>query len=113
MKEQFRRLLNILFYTALCSLYPLSAFTSTEPGDVTKMKILSSGVRYLNSFIENKGQINNKVSFYQQGNQGTVYFTKEGVVYALTTKKGHLSNKTSPIKKDPVFWRMQATFLFF
>ena len=39
-------------------------------------------------FIENKGQIDERVAYYVQGGQDAIYFTKEGVTFGLTGEQG-------------------------
>ena len=39
-------------------------------------------------FIENKGQVDSAVSYYVQGADTTLYFTREGVTFGLTGEQG-------------------------
>lgn len=48
------------------------------------------------SFIENEGQVDNDVSYYLNGRQGTVYFTKEAIVYDLLSADASPSKETDP-----------------
>ena len=38
-------------------------------------------------FVENRGQVDSRVAYYVQGSDKTIYFTREGVTFALTGKK--------------------------
>jgi len=44
-------------------------------------------------FIPNKGQLNERVAYYVQGKDKTVYFTSEGITFAL--------NSLAPAKESP------------
>ena len=48
-------------------------------------------------FIENKGQVDTSVAYYLKGKSGTVYFTKEAIVYDLfSPKESHSVEKGLP-----------------
>jgi len=53
-------------------------------------------------FIENKGQVDEKVSFYEKGAGHATFFTKDGVVIGLTRrdKKAERSSRHDSITKD-------------
>jgi hypothetical protein len=65
-------------------------------------------------FIENLGQIDERVSYYMNGKNGTIYFTREGIVYDLwsqktpTTTRSHLSDPIAKTEPD-VFERLSFT----
>ena len=56
-------------------------------------KVLESYGKLPLSFIENKGQVDEEVSYYLNGRDGTIYFTKEAVVYDLLSANASLSNE--------------------
>ncbi len=42
-------------------------------------------------FVENRGQLAERVAFYLRGRETSVFFTPQGVTYALTENRAHES----------------------
>ncbi|WAC08668.1 MAG: hypothetical protein OS130_05610 [Thermodesulfobacteriota bacterium] len=38
------------------------------------------------AFIKNEGQVDEQILYYLKGREGTIYFTKSGIVYDLIKK---------------------------
>lgn len=65
-----------------------SAFPGNPPGDtVDKVQVITSYGKLPLSFIENRGQVDQRARFYLKGREGTIYFTKEGIVYDLLKRE--------------------------
>jgi len=47
-------------------------------------------------FIENKGQVDSAVSYYVQGADTTLYFTRAGVTFGLTGEEGSAADRVLP-----------------
>jgi hypothetical protein len=83
MKKAFGLFLTLSLSWLVLTPFPLSTAHSARPDDPAKLKMLKSYGRLPLSFVENKGQVDKKVSFYLKGSQGTIYFTKEAIIYDL------------------------------
>jgi hypothetical protein len=60
-------------------------------------------------FIANQGQVDERIAFYVQGHDKTLYFTPEGVTFALTapipqssSTRGEGEMRDSPLRSEPV-----------
>ena len=100
MRKTFNILFSVFFLLTSSSMSSFSTVKSTGPEDATKLKVVESYGKLPLSFIENKGQVNKKVAYYLAGRQGTIYFTKEGIVYDLISKKDPISKAVILKKKD-------------
>jgi len=61
---------------------------TTEPTEAQKAKVNKSYGKLPLYFIENKGQVDGQVSFYERGAGHATFFTKDGVVLSLTKSDG-------------------------
>lgn len=52
-------------------------------------------------FVENRGQANDRVAFYIQGKDKTVYFSPEGVTFSLSGKKERYTVKLDFVDANP------------
>jgi hypothetical protein len=58
-------------------------------------------------FVENRGQLDKQVAFYAQGSNTTIYFTGQGLTFALNDERQSRENQKSfplqqtAIKSDP------------
>jgi hypothetical protein len=59
-------------------------FCDTNPPDQVKLQAEYGGLPL--SFIKNQGQVDEQVLYYLKGREGTIYFTKSGIVYDLIKK---------------------------
>ncbi len=89
---------TVISFFALLSLYPVSGkdkSSGSSEGKNIKQKLASVSV----PFIENKGQLNDKVAFYANTFGGTVFVTGDGeIVYSFPAdeKKGWVIKETFP-----------------
>ena len=68
-------------------LNPISPASATANEEQVKLRVQENFGRMPLYFIENKGQLDDQVSFYVQGSNKTLYFTPQGITYALTETK--------------------------
>ena len=94
MKKLLTVFLNVLILVVFFSTTSLSALKPIIPDKTEKMKVIESFGRLPLSFTENRGQLNSKVSYYLKGKKGTIYFTREGIVYDLITVSNSPEDKT-------------------
>ena len=87
MKKLFTVSLIVFLLMIFLSTLSISAPLPEEPDTATKLKVIDSFGKLPLSFTENRGQINNLVSHYLKGRGGTIYFTKESIVYKLLSEK--------------------------
>lgn len=73
-----------------------STVQSITPDKISRIKVLESYGTFPLCFIENKGQIDKRASYYLKGKQGTIYFTIEGMVYDLLSGQPTYSKSTVP-----------------
>ena len=113
MKKFFTVFLNTLLLVVFFSNTTFSALKPIAPYTATKMKVIESFCKLPLSFTENKGQLNSKVSYYLKGTKGTIYFTREGIVYDLITVSNPSKDKTKNTslshKKSKTFKRLSFT----
>jgi hypothetical protein len=83
MKKAFGLFLTLSLSWLVFASFPLPVAHSARPDDPARLKALESYGKLPLSFVENKGQVDKKVSFYLKGSQGTIYFTKEAIIYDL------------------------------
>ena len=82
-------MLSIIIYSGLIFItFPSYALKTPKENISTEVSVKSSYGKLPLSFIENKGQVDESVSYYLKGKQGTIYFTKEAIVYNLFLNKG-------------------------
>lgn len=85
--KQLRLLVILLTIFALSSI----TWADNKPVDIGKdkqvQKFKESHLRLPLYFIENKGQLDEKVRFYERGNGHSVFFTQEGIYMALNKKQ--------------------------
>ncbi|MBN1227488.1 MAG: SBBP repeat-containing protein, partial [Deltaproteobacteria bacterium] len=75
--------LVIVFFMPLLSTTSFSALNSKTSATPSKLNAFRSYEKQPLSFIENQGQVNNKVCYYSKGKNGGIYFTKDAIVYDL------------------------------
>jgi hypothetical protein len=73
-----------LVVTALAVLLGADYATANDASPVAKAKAQETFGKLPLSFIENRGQLDARVAYYVQGADTTVYFTSDGVTFALT-----------------------------
>ena len=61
-----------------------NALTSSSSQDLAKLEALLNFGKIPLFFIPNKGQLDSAVSYYVQGKDQTLYFTADGIIFALT-----------------------------
>ncbi len=79
---------------------PAVAGKSTGVDKSTKVRIQKTYGKLPLSFIENNGQVNKKVKFYEKGRGHTTYFTEEGVYLQLLKSTENDDKRLSPNVKD-------------
>jgi hypothetical protein len=89
MKKAFGLFLTLSLSWLVLTSFSLPTAHSERPDDPARLKVLKSYGRLPLSFVENKGQVDKRVSFYLKGNQGTIYFTKEAIIYDLIATEPH------------------------
>jgi len=101
MKLFFLLLLQLLVFLPITSLAanvgmgPITKNQNkTEVAEVQKAGLIKSYGKLPLYFIENKGQVDGQVSFYERGAGHATFFTKKGVVLTLTKSEGKVE-KTS------------------
>lgn len=87
---------TVLLLVALFSTPSFSTVQLIMPDKAPRRKVIESYGKLPLCFIENKGQIDKRVSYYLKGRQGAIYFTKEGMVYDLLSGKPSPSKTTVP-----------------
>jgi len=55
-----------------------------QPDAATKVRIQAALAQLPLYFVENRGQVDERVAYYVQGSDKTLYFTAEGVTFVLT-----------------------------
>lgn len=76
--------LSIIIYSGLIFFtFPSYALKTPKENIRTEASVKSSYGKLPLYFIENNGQIDESVSYYLKGKQGSIYFTKEAIVYDL------------------------------
>jgi len=71
-----------------------------EVDEAKKMEVMQAYGKLPLRFIKNQGQVDDTVRFYVKGQQGTIYFTTDAIVYDLIKKQASEKNKpgTHPIE---------------
>jgi hypothetical protein len=69
------------------------------PGEKDKSNIEQSLGKLPLYFVENRGQMDDRVNFYVQGSDKTLFFTSECVTFALSGKEGE-EHKQRAVKLD-------------
>ncbi len=105
--------LLILSLTILCS-NNAAAQESPELTDTAKIKIQEEYGKLPLYFIQNDGQVDEKVKFYEKGSGRTTFFTKDGVTILLTNMKQPDSSSPNKIPApvpSPTSESVKLTFL--
>lgn len=101
-------MLSIIIYSGLIFFtFPSYALKTPKENKLTEASVKSSYGKLPLSFIENIGQVDKSVSYYLKGKQGSVYFTKEAIVYNLFFNKG--SNHTERRLDETVAQKRMGT----
>jgi hypothetical protein len=87
MKKVFGIFLSLFLSLAFLSCSSVSNVHPVKPDDPSTLRVLGSYGKLPLWFVENRGQVDKRVSYYLQGRQGTICFTKEAIVYHLTSAK--------------------------
>jgi hypothetical protein len=82
----------------------------------TRVKVTQELQRLPLYFIENKGQLDQRVAYYVQGKDKTLYFTQEGITYVLTEqgnnrlsiRKASLEESIAPDRRS---WVVKLDFV--
>jgi large repetitive protein len=74
----------VLIFLCLWGSFGFCAADSPQP-DKVKLQADYGGLPL--AFIKNQGQANEEVLYYLKGREGTIYFTKKGIVYDLIRKE--------------------------
>ena len=83
MKKLFLIFFVIFSFIAVLINDCFSALNSKKSATSPKLKAFASYEKLPLFFIENRGQLNDKVCYYLKGRKAGIYFTKEAIVYDL------------------------------
>jgi hypothetical protein len=83
MRKAFGVFLSLSLPLVLLSTPCPSNVCSVKPDDSSRLRVLGSYGKLPLSFVENKGQVDKRVSYYLRRGQGTIFFTKKAIVYDL------------------------------
>ena len=83
MKKEFNVFLTLSLSLLFLSTFTLPTVHARKGDNGAKLTVLDPYGKLPLSFIENKGQMDKKVSYYLKGRQGTIYFTRKGITYDL------------------------------
>lgn len=86
-----------------------SAATVPAADAQTKQQVQAKLNKLPISFIENKGQLDARVAFYVQGSDKTLYFTPQGITYALTEAKAPPATPKPESFLQPASFRPEVT----
>src|SRR4030042_6829325 len=62
-------------------------FCAANPSQPEQVKLNAEYGGLPLAFIKNQGQVDEEVLYYLKGREGTIYFTKSGIVYDLIRKE--------------------------
>jgi hypothetical protein len=79
---------------------PAASVPMHAPPAVDRAAILESFGRMPLYFVENQGQMDSQVAYYVQGSDKTIYFTPDGVTFALTAPVQRAGEETAQIQRD-------------
>jgi len=85
MKKSVAILVTIFLFLCFGESSGFCAANSPQP-DQVKLQADYGGLPL--AFIKNQGQVDKEVLYYLKGREGTIYFTKYGIVYDLIKKEG-------------------------
>ena len=100
MKKVFIFPLSVTFFLMVLSTVSFSALHSTKPENLPKVKVFESYEKLPLSFVENREQLNGNASYYLKGRNGSIYFTKEAMVYDLYSLPQDKSKNTSTLEHN-------------
>ena len=109
MKKIFIIHLNVLSLLFFFSISHSSISQQMEPVCSDNVKIRASYAKLPLSFIENKGQAGNNASYYLNGKEGAIFFTRQSIVYNLRSpllkdsdskKKNHTTFTLKPLNTN-------------
>ncbi|MFN3531738.1 MAG: hypothetical protein ACK41Q_04375 [Candidatus Brocadia sp.] len=83
---------------SLAILCPMSSAWAEKgkSDDARKAKLLEAYGKLPLYFIENKGQVDERVRFYEKGSGQSVFFTQDGVYVSLSKKEKSVNSKQAP-----------------
>ena len=84
MKKSVAILVTIFLF--LC-FWGSSGFCAANPSQPDQVKLQADYGSLPLAFIKNQGQVDEEVLYYLKGREGTIYFTKYGIVYDLVKKE--------------------------
>jgi YD repeat-containing protein len=82
-------------------------FCASNPPQPEQVKLNAEYGGLPLAFIKNQGQVDEQVLYYLKGREGTIYFTKSGIVYDLIKKD---VGAPVPAPNDPVSSTQDQTF---
>lgn len=77
---------------------PAAPHSHAASRSITEARLKQGYGRLPLSFIENRGQLNPRVAYYVQGRDTALYFTKQGITFALTDRKSEGTAKIGFVK---------------
>jgi len=90
------------FVVIICGVFILSGLSVANVSESKKVQILERYGKFPLYFIENQGQVDQKVKFYERGRGHTIFFTSEEIVFTFYSAK---EKSPSVIKLTPLGMR--------
>jgi hypothetical protein len=100
MKKLFLIFLVLFSFTIVLISDCFSALNSKTSATSSKLNAFRSYEKQPLSFIENQGQVNNTVCYYSKGKNGSIYFTKDAIVYDLLSPLQEKDKNSSMLEQD-------------
>ena len=86
------RVLLLFLFLFILSAGEVVAKENTEVTEETKVKVQEAYGKLPLYFIQNNGQVDEKVRFYEKGTGHSTFFTKEGVYISLSNSRQAISS---------------------
>ena len=83
--------------------------TFAEASEDEKKNLLATFAEMPLQFVENRGQVDSRVAFYVQGCDRTLYFSPQGITFALTAEVIRRSSRET-VKASPEITNAEALF---
>ena len=102
--------LAVIVATSLASdlTSPATHAATVANEEQVKLRVQENFGKLPRYFIENRGQMDGRVADYVQGQDKTVYFTAQGITYALSGKAAQSAAPPAP-QSSPAVKRTAAT----
>jgi YD repeat-containing protein len=97
-----------LLVTIFLCFWGTSGFCAADSPQPDKVKLQADYGNLPLAFIKNQGQVDEEVLYYLKGREGTIYFTKKGIVYDLIRKEDR-SQKTEVSSQETEVAALSAT----